>query len=273
MEAVTMKHDARSAGFVLLALALLGGCAGTSQKDAGKAATPPDRIQGKAQVLIESGGATDQALNAGGSSMYLWVGLQRYRLYLKTPVEIVHGKEYVAEGVYAQKVIEDIGDPDGGRKGYPLDDSCRRVVLKAWPRMAFDEIESSQALVKARVKRYPARPLFLVTKIREATAEEASKKVEAAKNIPEVDVAAEKQRALLTEGAVVQPAPMWEPNGGTVSCKLLLDQNGKVEELDTGKQLCEAVPWATFTYKPTLKSGKPVKVRTEVEIKFEPRKT
>jgi len=83
--------------------------------------TAPDRIQGKAQVLVESGGATDAALNAGGPSMYLWEGTHRYRLFLRTAVEVVHGSEYTAEGVYAHKAIDEIGDPDQVPILAPLD--------------------------------------------------------------------------------------------------------------------------------------------------------
>ena len=49
--------------------------------------------------------------------------------------------------------------------------------------------------------------------------------------------------------------------------------DGKIAELNTGKQLCEAVPWAKFRYQPTLRNGRPVRVDTEVEVRFEPRKT
>ncbi len=66
------------------------------------------------------------------------------------------------------------------------------------------------------------RPLFLVTKIRPATAEETAAIPEAAKPGPEVALPPEKQRALLLEGATVQAAPLWEPNGGTLSCKVVL---------------------------------------------------
>src|ERR1044071_2647563 len=102
------------------AIALWSGC---SSKPAGneakKAAAPLDRIQGKAQVLIEGGGAMDAALNAGStSSVYIWEGLRRYRLFLKTPVEVKHGEEYIVEGVNAQRIIDEIGDPDDGKNGY-----------------------------------------------------------------------------------------------------------------------------------------------------------
>jgi hypothetical protein len=272
-----MKRTLQTLCFVPLVIAVWSGC---SRKPAEQAAAPIplDKIQGKAQTLIESSGATDAALNAGGPSIYLWSGLQRYRLFLMTPVDIVHGKQYVAEGVLAQKVIDDLGDPDLGKHGYPLDTSCMRVVKRAWPNLSLDAIDTNVALVRARVRRYPARPLLLVTQIRPATADEIAaspdaKAAEAAKNVPEIDVPAEKQKALLVEGSVVQPTPLWEPAAGTVSCKLVIGADGKVAELDTGKQLCEAVPWATFRYQPTLRKGSPVKVRTEVEVRFEPKKT
>jgi hypothetical protein len=74
------------------------------------------------------------------------------------------------------------------------------------------------------------------------------------------------------EGPTVQPAPLWAPAGGTVSCKLLLNTEGRVAELETGTQLCENVPWDKFCYKPTLKGGHPVRVATQVEVRFEARK-
>jgi hypothetical protein len=269
----------RTLCFVALAAAVWTGCSSKPADNTPKAQIPLETIQGKVQTLIESNGATDAALNAGGQSVYLWSGLHRYRLFLRTPTEVIHGEQYVARGVFAQKVIDEIGDPDLGKHGYPLDKSCERVVRRAWPNLSMDGIDTNVALVKARVKRYPARPLFLVTQLRSATTEEIKVAAEAAKsaggdsNVPEISIAAGKQGPPLVEGAAVQPAPLWEPDGGAVSCKLLIGADGKVAELDTGKQLCEAVPWETFRYQPTLKAGKPVRVRTEVEIRFEPKKT
>ena len=91
-------------------------------------------------------------------------------------------------------------------------------------------------------------------------------------DIPEVSVAADKQRAFLIEGPTVQTAPLWEPAGGTVRCKVVINPKGKVSELETGIQLCEAVPWSQFRYQPPVERGHPVKVKTEVEVRFEPRK-
>ena len=181
-----MNRNARISCLVLLPLALWVGCSGGSPgKESAKSAPPLDKIQGKAQVLIENGGATEAALNAGGgNSYYLWEGVRRYRLFLKTPVEIEHGKQYVAEGVYAQKAIDDIGDPDQGKNGYPLPESCDKVVRRAWRNLSFDTIDSTSSLVRARVKRYPARPLFLVTRIRPATAEERAPPAKAPRPLP-----------------------------------------------------------------------------------------
>jgi hypothetical protein len=262
--------------FLSLTLALLVGCS-SRQQAAKKAAVPLDRIQGTAQVLVESTGATDAALNAGGPSVYVWEGARRYRLFLRTPIEVVHGLEYVVEGVYAQKAIDALGDPDQGKNGYPLQSSCNSVVRMAWSDLSFDDTTS--ATVRTRVNRYPARPLFLVTKIRLATdadhataAGEPKKGGAEEKSIPEIAVAAEKQQALLIEGPTVQPAPLWEPAGGTVRCKVLIGPEGKIAELDTGAQLCESVSWSQFRYQPAAQSGRPVKVKTEVEVRFEPRK-
>ncbi len=263
---------------IAIALAVLAGCS-KSANEAKKAETPLDKIQGKAQVLVEMGGASDAALNQGGSSLYLWEGARRYRLFTRTALELVHGNEYVAEGVYAQKAIDEIGDPDQGRNGYPLQSSCAKVIKMAWSNLAFDAVDVQASLLRARVLRYPARSVFLVTRIRPATAEEisaANPKGDVAakeKNTPEVSVAADKQRALLVSGSQVQPAPLFEPAGGTIRCKVIIDPEGKIAELETGAQLCEAVDWAKFRYQPPVQAGHPVKVKTEVEVKFEPRPT
>ena len=268
-----MNRNASIICFVGLALAALGGCSSTNTTAAKGPERPLDKIQGKAQVLVESTGATDAALNAGGPSVYLLQGGRRYRLFLKEPVQVLPGFEYVAEGVYAQKAIDEIGDPDQGKNGYPLEASCRHVVNMAWKNLSFDAIDTNVSLVSARVKRYPARPLFLVTRIQPVnTAEKAEKKEAAPAEVPEVTVPAEKQAALLTEGKTVQTAPMWSPNGGTVQCKLLIGPDGKVSELETGIQLCETVDWSQFQWKPTVQAGHPVKVHTEVEVRFDARK-
>jgi len=276
-----MNRNARIFCFLVLTLAALVGCSSQpSAKDSKKAETALDRIQGKAQVLTESGGTSDAALNAGGPSVYLWEGATRYRLFLRAATDVVHGDEYVAEGVWAQKAIDEIGDPDQGKNGYPLQSSCERVVTMAWSNLPFDAIDAQAAILRATVKRHPARPVFLVTRIRPVTATEgggasAPPKKEAAveeKNIPEVSVAADKQRALLIEGSPVQAAPLWEPEGGTVSCKVVIDPEGKVSELESTAQLCETVAWSKFRYRPTVQGGHPVKVKTEVEVRFEARK-
>jgi hypothetical protein len=278
---MTMNRSAGIFCFAVVTLAALGGCSSQpSAKDSKKAETVLDRIQGKAQVLIEAGGASDAALNAGGPSVYIWEGATRYRLFFRTPVEVVHGDQYVVEGVYAQKAIEEIGDPDQGKNGYPLQTSCERVVTTAWRNLPFDAIDSQAAVLRARVKRYPARPVFLVARIQPVTptasgAASAEPKKDAAveeKNIPEVSVAADKQRALLVEGSPVQTAPLWQPEGGTVSCKVVIDPEGKISDLESGAQLCETVPWSKFRYQPTVQGGHPVKVKTEVEVRFDARK-
>jgi hypothetical protein len=224
-----MNRSARIFSFLVITLAALVGCSNKpSASESKKAEAAPDKIQGKAQVLTESSGASDAALNSGGpSSLYIWEGATRYRLFLRAPVELVHGDEYIAEGVYAQKAIEEIGDPDQGKNGYPLQTSCVRVVTMAWTNLAFDAIDAQAAILRATVKRHPARPVFLVARIRAVTAADKSasstepKKDAAAeeKKVPEVSVAADKQRALLVEGSAVQTAPLWEPAGGTVSWK------------------------------------------------------
>lgn len=217
-----MKRNTCTFCFLALTLVALGGCSSEPSKDTKKAAVPLDKIQGKAQVLVESSGATDAALNAGGPSVYIWEGTHRYRLFLKTAVDVVHGDKYVAEGIWAQKAIEKIGDPDLGKNGYPLQPSCDRVIKMAWGEESFDLIDSQSSVLRAQVKRYPARAVFLVTRMRPLTAAEAGgadSKKEAAvddKNIKEVEVPADKQKAFLVQGPVVQPAPLWEPAGATV---------------------------------------------------------
>jgi hypothetical protein len=267
--------------FLVLTLAALSGCSSKpSATESKKAETTLDRIQGKAQVLVESSGASDAALNAGGPSVYLWEGARRYRLFLRTATEVVHGDQYIVEGVDAQKAIDQIGDPDQGKNGYPLQSSCERVVTMAWTGLPFDAIDSQAAILRATVKRHPARTVFLVTRIGPVTSKEsgaasAEPKKDAAaeeKNVPEVAVAADKQSALLIEGSPVQPAPLWEPEGGTVRCKVIIDPEGKISELESAAQLCETVPWSKFRYKPTVQGGHPVKVSTEVEVRFEARK-
>lgn len=273
-----MNRNACICCFLVLTLAGLGGCSsGPAAKESTKTGTAPDRIQGTAQIDLQTT-ETDVALNAGGPSVYLWEGMRRYRLFFNTAVEVVPGKEYVAEGVYAQRVIDEIGDPDQGKNGYPLQSSCERVVRMAWPGLAFDVTDGYVSVLRLRVKRHPARPVFLVMRLTPAPPKESgaaeSKKGAAAeeKDIPEVSVPADKQRAFLIEGPTVQTAPLWEPEGGTVSCKVIIDPEGKISDLETGMQLCESVPWSKFRYQPPVQGGHPVNVRTEVEVRFEPRK-
>jgi len=268
-----MNRNAYFFCFLVLTLGGLGGCSSApSAKDAAKTAKAPDKIQGIAQQMLAETTATDVALNAGGPSMYLVDGLRRYRLFFKSPAQIDPGKEYIAEGVNAQRAIDEIGDPDQGKNGYPLASSCDRVVRMAWPGLAMDVTDLHSQVLCTRVKRYPARAVFLVTRLLPVTGEGAPKKQPEDEGIPNVSVAADKQRALLIEGPTVQPAPLWSPEGGTAHCKLIVDREGKVSDLETGAQLCEAVAWSQFRYKPTVRGGHPIRVETEVDVKFEPRK-
>lgn len=248
----------------------MAGC--SSEAPPKKAAAPADKIQGRGQVNMADTSATDMALNAGGPSVYLISGLIRYRLFLKTPFQINPDQQYVAEGILAQKAIDAIGDPDQGKNGYPLESSCDQVVRTAWPGLALDLADSYSKSLCAKVKRYPARPVLLVTKIEPAPADNNKKEDAGEKEAPTVAVPADKQAALLSEGSTTLPAPLWEPTGGTARCKVVIDEEGKIAELNSGSQLCETVQWSQFRYKPTLKGGKPVKVSTEVEVRFEPKK-
>lgn len=260
--------------FLATMLAALTGCSSKpTAKASRETAKARDKIQGKVQVGVATN-AADAALSAGGPTVYLWEGVRRYTLFFNKPMNVQDGKEYTVEGVYAQKAIDEIGDPDQGKNGYPLQSSCERIVRQTWPGMAFDVTDGQVSALRNRVKRYPARPVFLVTRMEKVAGDVKTKKVaeEEDKEVPEVTVDAEKQRAALIEGPAVQPAPLWNPAGGTARCKLIIDEEGKVSELETGAQLCEAVPWAQFKYQPRIERGKPVRVKTEVEVRFEPRK-
>lgn len=251
----------------------LAGLAGCSSAPAAKQAPPErDKIQGKALVALNETTALDAALNAGGPSVYLIDGLNRYRLFFNTAFEVKPGEMYSAEGVLAQKAIDAIGDAGQGKNGYPPDSSCRRVINMAWPGLAFDVTDGYTNSLRAKVNRYPARSVFLVTQIQPVTTDkkDADQKEEP-KKAP-VTVPADKERALLTDGPTVLPAPLWEPEGGTAHCKVVIDEKGKIAELDSGAQLCETVPWSQFSYKPTVQGGHPVRVNTEVEVRFDPRK-
>ena len=61
------------------------------------------------------------------------------------------------------------------------------------------------------------------------------------------------------EGPTVQTAPLWDPNGGTVTCKVIIDETGKISDLQSGAQLCEAVPWVSFVISPRSRAGTPSK--------------
>jgi hypothetical protein len=256
----------------------LGGCSGKPPAAESKNAGPAvETIQGQVRSFVDLTPAGDGDLNSGGPSLKLWQGKHLYRLFMRRKTEVIADSYYVAEGINAQKAIDEIGDPDQGAKGYPLLAVCERVVKTAWPGMAFDEVDVKAAVLKARVSRYPARTVFLVTKIRLATPAETSAasadaKVDAEeKALPTVAVPADKQRALLIEGAPPQKAPLWDPKAAPTRCKLVIGPTGKVSDLETGAQLCESVDWTRFSYKPTLQRGKPVNVSTEVEVRFDPR--
>jgi hypothetical protein len=249
----------------------LGGLAGCSSKAPVKPAAAPDKIQGKAQVVQSETTQLDASMNGGGPSVYLVDGLNRYRLFFDKASPIDPGKEYIAEGVYAQKAIDALGDPDQGKNGYPLQSSCDSAIRTAWPQLAFDVVDSYSNSLRAKVKRFPARPVFLVTAI-QPVAKPSKDASSEEKDAPLVSVSGDKQRALLVAGPTTLTAPLWEPTGGTVHCKVVIDEEGKIAELDSGSQLCESVPWGQFKYQPTAKGGHPARVDTEVEVRFDARK-
>jgi hypothetical protein len=268
-----MTHKTYVSCCVVLALTGLAACSSAPPK---QAAPAPDKIQGKAQVVLSETTQLDASLNGGGPSVYLVDGLNRYRLFFDKASQVDAGKEYIAEGVYAQKAIDAIGDPNQGKNGYPLGSSCDSVVRMAWPGLAFDVVDSYSTSLRSKVKRFPARPVFLVIRIQPVTGSDSAKQKKEAggeeKEAQEVSVPADKQRALLVAGPTVLTAPLWEPTGGTARCKVVIDEQGKIAELDSGAQLCETVPWSQFSYQPTVKGGHPVRVNTEVEVRFDPRK-
>src|ERR1700678_4533750 len=167
----TMTRDTYVFCFLVLPLAGLAGC--STKPPAKQAAAAPDKIQGKAQVVLSETTQLDASINGGGPSVYLVDGLNRYRLFFDKASQVEPGKEYVAEGVYAQKAIDAIGDPDQGNTGYPLGPSCDSVVRTAWPALAFDVVDSYSNSLCIKVKRFPARPVFLVTRIQLVTGAKA----------------------------------------------------------------------------------------------------
>ena len=268
-----MTRDTFGFCFLVVALAGLAGC--SSEPVAKQAAAPPDKIQGKALVLLNETTALDAALNAGGPSVYLVDGLNRYRLFFNKAFTVEAGKQYVAEGIYAQKAIDAIGDPDNGKHGYPLEASCGRVVRMAWPGLAFDVTDGYSSTLRAKVNRFPARPVFLVTKIEPAPADDRRRKRKpppVRRKCRQSPFQPISKRRFSSKVPTTLTAPLWDPAGGTARCKVVIDEDGKIAELDSGAQLCETIPWSQFRYKPTLKSGHPVKVITEVEVNFDPRK-
>ena len=272
-----MIRNAHIVCFSLLlpTLAALSGCSSGPPAAESKQAAPPFKIQGKLRVLHLSDATSDSALNGGGPSIFVWEGRQQYRLFSRKPANVVDGEEYIVEGVLAQKAIDEIGDPDQGKSGYPLKSSCERVVRMAWSGLPFEEADVKAVALRGRVGRYPARPIILVTKITPAPPKEGGKAAadkDKEKEIRTISVPADKQKALLIEGSPVLTAPLWEPAGGTIRCKVIIDREGKISELETGAQLCEAVPWSQFRYQAPVQGGRPVNVSTEVEVRYEPRK-
>src|SRR5271165_3855205 len=142
--------------FLILALSGLAACSSAPSTKAPKQTTAPDKIQGRAQILLAETTALDAAMNAGGPSVYLIDGFNRYRLFFNKAFQVEPDKEYIAEGVYAQKAIDAMGDADQGKNGYPLDSSCGTVVRMAWPGLSFDVTDSYSSSLREKVKRFPA---------------------------------------------------------------------------------------------------------------------
>lgn len=266
-----MNRHVCFASSVVLALAFLGGCSSKpSEAETKKASVTLQKIKGRIQLLTDNSGTVgDSALNPGGPAIYLWEGTKRYRLFVRKPTEFSHGQQYQVEGINAQQMIDEIGDATNGKSGYPLQTPCEKVIRAAWTGMAFDAVDANASILRARIARYPARPVFLVVNATQADPE----KVKPAEKDPVVlTVPADKQKAALKAGEVKYMAPLWEPAGGTVKCKIVVDTEGKVSDLETGAQLCEAVDWNKFQYEPAKQGTKLAHVRTEVEITYEARK-
>jgi hypothetical protein len=257
-------------------IAALVGCSSEPASKEAKKAVTLHKIQGRTQVIMDQTGAGDAPLNSGQPPVFLLDGSRRYRLFSRKAITVDPGAEYVVEGIDAQKVIDEIGDPALGKGGYPLQASCERVVRMAWTGLPFDEFDVKVSVLKARVGRYPARPVFLVVKMDKVETKESDDKKKkgpaSEKDLTVVTIPADKMKALLKEGSPVTAAPLWEPAGGTSKCKVVVDPEGKVSELETGAQLCEYFDWAKMRYQPTVQGGKPAHVRTEVELRFDPRK-
>jgi len=255
-----------------VAVGALIGCGGDKKAASEKsAARVLHQITGKLETSQATTGA-DSALNAGGDSLFIRNGVKRYRLFVKSPVDVAPGEIYKVEGVDAQKAIEEIGDPDKGKNGYPLASSCQRVIRMAWGSQSIDLADGQASVLRSQVNRYPARTIFLVTKITPVPSEEKKAAEEDEKELPAISVTEEKQAAVKIAGPATQPAPFWAPEGGTAKCKVIVNEKGSVAELETGAQLCEAVPWGEFKYPPPAQGGKPVRVKTVVTVQFEPRK-
>jgi hypothetical protein len=263
---------------LVLAIATLGGCSSKPPAGAAKKSEIPLRkIQGKVRVNPpDQTAGGDRVLNADGDSLYLWEGKRLYRLFSRKGLTLKDGAEYVVEGIVAQTAIDEIGDPAQGKQGYPLLSSCERVVKMAWSGMSFEEVDMKAGMLRARAGRYPARKILLVVRIQPVPGKDGGKKAADSEDedadLPSAAVAADKQKASLLEGSVVQPAPLWDSAGAKVPCKVIIGTDGKIAKLETGAQLCEAFDWDKLRYEPLVKGGKPVRVKTEVELTYEPRK-
>ena len=64
--------------------------------------------------------------------------------------------------------------------------------------------------------------------------------------------------------------PLSKTQGRSIESRVVIDEEGKIAELDSGAQLCETVRCSQFRYAPTVKGCHPVRVNTEVEVRFDP---
>ncbi len=116
-----MNRKARISTLLAIALVALGGCSSKPPASESKKAGPAvDTIQGQVRSYVDPTPAGDGDLNSGGPSLKLWQNKHLYRLFMRRKTELVANNYYVAEGINAQKAIDEIGDPDQGKTGYPL---------------------------------------------------------------------------------------------------------------------------------------------------------
>lgn len=100
---------------VMTAFAALSGCSSTPPAGEAKKAAPD--IQGPGQAANHGYRHRRERFRSQrrGPSVFIWEGMQQYRLFSKRTANVVDGEHYIVEGIHAQKMIDEIGDPNGAR--------------------------------------------------------------------------------------------------------------------------------------------------------------